>query len=47
MSISEFKHLERLPGQLQGTLPAIEEIEAELGRPETPSEAPRFRVALK
>ena len=30
MSIAEFKHLEKLPEQLRGTLPTIEEIEAEL-----------------
>ena len=29
--VSEFKHLEKLPETLQGTLPTIEEIEAELG----------------
>jgi hypothetical protein len=34
MGISEFKHLERLPEQLKGTLPTIEEIEAELGKPD-------------
>ena len=33
MGISEFSHLERLPDQLKGTLPTIEEIEAELGSP--------------
>ena len=38
MSISEFKHLEKLPEQLKGTLPTIEEIEAELTKPEEPSE---------
>jgi predicted nuclease of restriction endonuclease-like (RecB) superfamily len=31
MGISEFKHLETLPEQLKGTLPTVEEIEAELG----------------
>jgi len=31
MGISEFTHLERLPVGLKGTLPTIEEIEAELG----------------
>ena len=31
MGISEFTHLEKLPEQLKGTLPTIEEIEAELG----------------
>lgn len=30
MGISEFKHLENLPDQFKGTLPTIEEIEAEL-----------------
>jgi predicted nuclease of restriction endonuclease-like (RecB) superfamily len=30
MGISEFRHLEKLPEQLKGTLPTIEEIEAEL-----------------
>jgi hypothetical protein len=34
LGISEFKHLETLPDQLKGTLPTIEEIEAELGAPE-------------
>jgi predicted nuclease of restriction endonuclease-like (RecB) superfamily len=34
MGISEFRHLENLPEQLKGTLPTIEEIEAELGKPE-------------
>jgi predicted nuclease of restriction endonuclease-like (RecB) superfamily len=37
MGISEFRHLEKLPEQLKGTLPTIEEIEAELGKPEEPS----------
>jgi hypothetical protein len=37
LGISEFKHLETLPDQLKGTLPTIEEIEAELGAPEEPS----------
>jgi predicted nuclease of restriction endonuclease-like (RecB) superfamily len=37
MGISEFKHLEKLPEQLKGTLPTIEEIEAELATPEGPS----------
>jgi predicted nuclease of restriction endonuclease-like (RecB) superfamily len=31
MGISEFRHPELLPEQLRGTLPSIEEIEAELG----------------
>jgi hypothetical protein len=34
MGIAEFKHLEKLPEQLQGTLPTIEGIEAELQKPE-------------
>lgn len=34
LGISEFKHLEKLPEQLKGTLPTIEEIEAELGTSE-------------
>jgi predicted nuclease of restriction endonuclease-like (RecB) superfamily len=34
LGISEFTHLETLPEQLKGTLPTIEEIEAELGKPE-------------
>jgi predicted nuclease of restriction endonuclease-like (RecB) superfamily len=34
LGISEFKHLEKLPEQLKGTLPTIEEIEAELGKSE-------------
>jgi len=34
LGISEFQHLEKLPEQLKGTLPTIEEIEAELGKPE-------------
>jgi hypothetical protein len=31
MGIAEFKHLEKLPDELKGQLPTIEEIEAELG----------------
>jgi len=34
MGISEFTHLEQLPERLKGTLPTIEEIEAELGSPD-------------
>jgi hypothetical protein len=30
LGISEFHHLERLPEQLEGTLPTIEQIEAEM-----------------
>lgn len=33
LGISEFRHLEKLPEQLKGTLPTIEEIEAELATP--------------
>ena len=36
MGISEFTHLEKLPGLLKGTLPTIEEIEAGLGTNEEP-----------
>jgi predicted nuclease of restriction endonuclease-like (RecB) superfamily len=32
LGIAEFRHLEKLPEQLKGTLPTIEEIEAELGK---------------
>jgi len=39
MGISEFRNLEKLPDQLKGTLPTIEEIEAELGFPGAPSES--------
>lgn len=39
MGISEFRHLEKLPDQLKGTLPTIEEIEAELGSPAPLSES--------
>jgi predicted nuclease of restriction endonuclease-like (RecB) superfamily len=38
MGISEFRNLEKLPEQLKGTLPTIEEIEAELGKPDKASE---------
>jgi predicted nuclease of restriction endonuclease-like (RecB) superfamily len=38
MGISEFRHLEELPVQLQGTLPTIEEIETELEKSEDPPE---------
>jgi len=38
MGIAEFRHLEKLPEQLQGTLPTIEEIEAELGKSAEPSD---------
>jgi predicted nuclease of restriction endonuclease-like (RecB) superfamily len=34
LGISEFHHLEQLPEQLEGTLPTIEQIEAELATPE-------------
>ena len=37
MGISEFRHLEQLPEQLKGTLPTIQQIEAELGKAEEPS----------
>lgn len=32
LGISEFRHLENLPEKLKGTLPTIEEIEAEHGK---------------
>ncbi len=32
LGTSAFQHLEKLPEQLKGTLPTIEEIEAELVR---------------
>jgi len=35
LGIAEFKHTEKLPEQLKGTLPTIEEIEAELGARES------------
>lgn len=31
MGISEFTHLEKLPMELKGSLPTVEELEAELG----------------
>lgn len=31
MGIAEFRHLEKLPAELRGSLPSIEDIEAELG----------------
>ena len=41
LGISEFTHLEKLPEQLKGTLPTIEEIEAELAKqPEPPARPP-------
>jgi YhcG PDDEXK nuclease domain len=33
MGIAEYRYLEKLPDQLKGTHPTIEEIEAELGTP--------------
>jgi hypothetical protein len=38
LGIAEFRRLEKLPEQLRGTLPTIEEIEADLAKPEEPSE---------
>jgi len=32
VGISEFHYLERLPDNLKGTLPTVEELEAELGK---------------
>ena len=37
LGISEFLHLEKLPEQLKGTLPTIEELEAGLERGSTSS----------
>jgi hypothetical protein len=34
MGIAEFRHLETLPAELKGSLPTIEEIEAELATTE-------------
>ena len=34
LGVSEFRYLETLPEQLKGTLPTIEELEAELGNTE-------------
>ncbi len=34
LGIAEFRHLEALPANLKGTLPTIEELEAELGKRE-------------
>jgi predicted nuclease of restriction endonuclease-like (RecB) superfamily len=34
MGIAEFRHLEKLPAKFQGSLPSIEELEAELGATE-------------
>ena len=36
MGISEFTHLEKLPVELKGSLPTVEELEAELGTREEP-----------
>jgi len=36
LGVSEFKHVQTLPEQLKGTLPTIEELEAELGAPDEP-----------
>jgi hypothetical protein len=31
MGVAEFRHLEELPGEFEGSLPSVEQIEAELG----------------
>ena len=36
LGVAEFTHLEKLPAEFGGTLPTIEEIEAELGAMEDP-----------
>ena len=46
LGISEFHHLERLPEQLEGSLPTIEALEAELAAPEEPPAVKERRVAL-
>lgn len=38
LGVAEFRYLEQLPEQLKGTLPTIEEIEAELEMPTTPDD---------
>ena len=38
LGVAEFTHLEKLPEEFKGTLPTIEEIEAELGKPEDATE---------
>lgn len=38
LGVAEFRYLEQLPEQLKGTLPTIEEIEAELAKPDAPGE---------
>lgn len=37
LGVAEFTHLEKLPEEFKGTLPTIEEIEAELSKPEEPT----------
>jgi predicted nuclease of restriction endonuclease-like (RecB) superfamily len=39
LGVAEFRYLEQLPEKLKGTLPTIEEIEAELDKPEALGEA--------
>jgi hypothetical protein len=34
MGIAEFRYIEKLPEELKGSLPTIEEIEAELSSPD-------------
>ena len=41
MGIAEFRHLEKLPAEFKGSLPTIEEIEAELRDNESEKETPR------
>jgi hypothetical protein len=38
MRIAEFRHLEKLPAELKGSLPTIEEIEAEPEKTDAPAE---------
>jgi len=47
LGISEFHHLEQLPEQLEGSLPTIEALEAELASSETPSAVEPRRAVLE
>ena len=44
IGVAEFQYLEKLPEKFKGSLPAIDEIEAELGdSDQSETLAPRFR----
>lgn len=47
MGIAEFRHLERLPDELKGSLPTIEEIEAELAAPQEPTSVESGALPLR